>query len=117
MTRYILAVCLSFCAVSSHAQTVVATATLPEAYRQASVQVVEADGNPATIELLATRRDGMQSVGRPACAGPWIFPDAVAKLPWAYSTVVELWGRHYWIVRSFMTDQVVVLQMDAPTCR
>jgi hypothetical protein len=109
-----LTLALTFSSTLAHAQTVVAEVQLPEAYRNASVQVVEADGNPDTIELLAVRSDGLQSVGRLECAGPWINPAEVPDLYWSYAQVVLLHGRHYWLVRSFTSPRVILRRMDVP---
>jgi hypothetical protein len=118
MRALLTAAVLLLCPAFAVCQTIIAEAQIPEEYRMAlTVQVVEADGDPATVELLATRPDGKQSVGRVGCAGPWIYPGAdPVQSFFSLTTVVQIHGRHYWLVRDFQSPRVILKQMDAPTC-
>lgn len=85
-------------------------------YEAATVQPIEADGDPATIELLAVRHaDGWYSVGRPSCAGPWFNPRAGVSW-WSSITVGMLNGRHVLLVRDYGSTALDAIALHAPTC-
>ncbi len=116
--RYLLASLFALVSVAANAQTIVADVTLPDAYRDASIQVVEADGNPDTVELLAIRPDGAHSVGRPTCVGPWLYPSLGSGMTWlSQVAVIQIKGRHYWLIKAPGSARVVVRQMDPPACK
>ena len=106
--RYLLASLFALVSVAANAQTIVADVTLPDAYRDASIQVVEADGNP----------DGAHSVGRPTCVGPWLYPSLGSGMTWlSQVAVIQIKGRHYWLIKAPGSARVVVRQMDPPACK
>lgn len=105
------------------AQTLAAifdTATL--GYAQSTVRTVEADGNPATVELLAVRHsDGAYSVGAVrtvGCAGPWFSPRAGLPVSVFSSIAVErVAGRDVLFVRDLSGAAIYVVSLHSPPCQ
>lgn len=104
-------------------QLIVGYALLPPAYGIAiDVRVIEADGDPRTVEILAVTDDGRLSVGRPECAGPWFRatdengddePESIGS--WS---VGRLGDRDYLLIRPgfYLDRRVIVKSLTPPTC-
>lgn len=89
-------------------------------YGGAQVRVIEADGDPDTIELLATRLDGLFSVAAirgTSCAGAWFNPRTILPLsPWSVVSVERVQGRDVLLVREMTSSALYAVALTAPTC-
>lgn len=91
-------------------------------YPGATVSLIEADGNPATVEVLAIRHsDQLYSVGSwrtTLCRGAWFSPWANAgTTPFLSPVSVQRFGgRDYLFVQPYGTPQTVVLTLTPPPC-
>lgn len=106
-------------AAAAAAQTLVATIDLAAlGYSQAVVRTVEADGNPATLELLAIRNsDGLYSVARGSCAGPWFNPRAGLPVSvFAAVTVNRVGAVDLLMVRDVNGSPAYGVSLNAPNC-
>lgn len=114
-------VCLAL-AVQASAQSFVGSLDLAAlGYGQSVVRTVEADGNPATVELLAVRNsDGLHSVGAirgTACAGAWFNPRAGLPVSIFASVAVQRLGdRDVLIVREANGVAMYAVGLTVPGC-
>lgn len=130
--RHLLAILCSFALVPLvlplqqpvQAQTVIAVVNYAAAgLDQATVRTIEADGNPATIDLLAIRNsDGLYAVARlnaagTICVGSWFNPRTLVNAPPFSSTSVERVGLTDVLqVRYPSGGTAYILALTAPSC-
>lgn len=91
-------------------------------YGAATVRTVEADGNTATVELLATRSaDGWYSVaavrGAGGCAGAWFNPRASLPVgPFSSVSVERVGAVDVLMVRDFNGTTAYAVALVVPPC-